>query len=184
LPTVSLPWLGKDERPPADDSGLREKAPAADRRSAERRPGGRFWRWLANGARPEPVPSYIGPVETPEEGKVGISCSGGGIRSAAFSLGALQLLDQKGKLREAAYLAAVSGGAYLAAAISTVAKTGPGDSDPALLRVKGPFAPSSPEEQYLRNRSSYLAPTASDKIYWASGLSLPSSSISSSSRFR
>jgi Patatin-like phospholipase len=180
---VSLPWLGKDERPPADDSGLREKAPAEHLRSAELRPGRRFWRWLANGARPEPVPSFLGPVETPEEGKVGISCSGGGIRSAAFSLGALQVLDQKGKLREAAYLAAVSGGSYLAAAISTVAKTGPGDSDPALLKVKGPFAPNSPEELYATAAPTSLRPPPT-RSTWASGSCSPSSSTCSLSQFR
>jgi hypothetical protein len=35
-----------------------------------------------------PLPSYTGLVEQAEEGKIGIACSGGGIRSAAFSLGA------------------------------------------------------------------------------------------------
>lgn len=163
------------ERPPADDGGLRRKAPAEDRREAERRPGRRFWRWLLNGAQPQPVPSCFGTVEQPERGKAGICCSGGGIRSAAFSLGALQALGKRGELRRAAYLAAVSGGSYIAAAASMVAKTEvedggeerekSEDSDPDLLRQMGPFAPGSPEEQYLRNRSSYLAPTLGDKIY-------------------
>lgn len=104
-------------------------------------------------------------MEEPEAGKVGICCSGGGIRSAAFSLGALQVLQEKGKLRQASYLAAVSGGSYIAAAISMVAKAGPHDSDAKLLDLKGPFAPGSPEEQYLRNRCSYMAPTIADKVY-------------------
>jgi hypothetical protein len=153
------------ERPVANDSGLRERAPAEARRAAELGTGRKFWGWLFNGARPEPVPSFMGTVEEAEAGKVGICCSGGGIRSAAFSLGALQTLQEKGELRRAAYLAAVSGGSYIAAAISMVAKTGDGDSDPALLARKGPFSQGSPEEQYLRNRSSYMAPTVADKIY-------------------
>jgi hypothetical protein len=106
-----------------------------------------------------------GPVEPAVEGKLGICCSGGGIRSAAFSLGALQHLQDEGELRRASYLAAVSGGSYIATAISVAAKTGPADSEKALLKLKGPFAPGSPEEQYLRNRASYMAPGLADKIY-------------------
>jgi len=170
---ISVPLLGKEEeeRPPARDRGLLEKAPAGPRwlagpgrrANAERRRRRR--RWFRDGSRAEPVPSHVGPVEPAEEGKLGICCSGGGIRSAAFSLGALQTLQQRGKLEEAAYLAAVSGGSYIAAAFSMVAKAGPGDSNADLLDEKPPFAPNSPEEQYLRNRASYLAPTLTDKIY-------------------
>jgi hypothetical protein len=111
-------------------------------------------------------------VEDPEDGKLGICCSGGGIRSAAFCLGALQSLQEEGELRRAAYLSAVSGGSYIAGAISMVAHAddassggkGP-NSDPERLDRMKPFEPGSPEEQYLRNRSKYLAPTMIDKIY-------------------
>lgn len=161
------PWLGKDQppRPLAEDSGLRKRAPARARRSAADGPAKKGRRWFFNGARPEPVPAYLGPVEDPEENKLGICCSGGGIRSAAFSLGALQVLGERKQLRQAAYLAAVSGGSYIAAAISTVARTEEGDSDPDLIKEMPPFAPGSPEEQYLRNHCSYMAPTGADKLY-------------------
>src|SRR4051812_23421512 len=159
-----MPGFSKSSPQPvtADDKGLRSKAPAGTRRAAERATGGRIWRWFLNGAHPAPATTFVGTVEDPEEDKVGICCSGGGIRSAAFSLGALQALQEKGELERASYLAAVSGGAYIAAAFSTVAKTGPEDSDGALfggLNGEPPFAAGSPEEQYLRNRSAYLAPT-------------------------
>jgi hypothetical protein len=164
---ISLPWLPDEEerRPRADDRGLLEAAPAAARRKAADAPARKTRRWLFNGSVPEPVPSHLGAVESPEAGKVGICCSGGGIRSAAFSLGALQALQKESKLRQASYLAAVSGGSYIAAAISMVAKAGPRDSDEKLLEHKGPFAPGSPEEQYLRNRCAYMAPTLADKVY-------------------
>lgn len=164
---ISVPLLKKDEqaRPPAKDRGLLTKAPAGPRWLAASGRRRRRRRWFVDGGRPEPVPSHIGPLEPPEEGKLGICCSGGGIRSAAFSLGALQALQQRGKLRQAAYLAAVSGGSYIAAALSMVAKAGPGDSNADLLRERPPFAPNSPEEQYLRNRSSYMAATLADKVY-------------------
>ncbi|HEU4736257.1 MAG TPA: patatin-like phospholipase family protein [Solirubrobacterales bacterium] len=151
--------------PRADDGGLREAAPAAARQEAARRPRWRWLRLLFNGHRPEPLPSYLGTVEEPEPGKLGVCCSGGGIRSAAFSLGALQSLQERGELRRASYLAAVSGGSYIAAAISMVAKTGAGNSDRSLIDRLPAFAQGSPEEQYLRNRCSYLAPTLADKVY-------------------
>jgi hypothetical protein len=63
--------------------------------------------------------------DSPEPAKIGICLSGGGIRSAAFSLGAIQALQLhlgllKGP-RSATYLSAVSGGSYTAAAFALVA---------------------------------------------------------------
>lgn len=169
---MTLPWRHKGEepddeqaRPLADDSGLLESAPAEPRFQATRAPRRRFLRWLFNGSHPEPLPSFEGTVEDPREGKLGICCSGGGIRSAAFSLGALQVLQEGDELERASYLAAVSGGSYIATAISLLRKTGTEDSDGSLFGRRKPFAPGSPEEQYLRNRCSYLAPTAGDKIF-------------------
>ncbi|MDH4147078.1 MAG: hypothetical protein OEY23_18125, partial [Acidimicrobiia bacterium] len=54
----------------------------------------------------------------PEEGRVGIACSGGGLRSASFCLGALQVLRRRGVLGRARYVAAVSGGSYIAGAFA------------------------------------------------------------------
>lgn len=164
---ISLPSLekGGEERPPARDRGLLRKAPAGPRWRAASGHRRRRWGWWRGEGRPEPVPSQLGPLESPEEGKLGICCSGGGIRSAAFSLGALQVLQERGKLRQAAYLAAVSGGSYIAAAFSMVAQRGSGGSNSELLDDRPPFAPNSPEEQYLRNRCSYMAPTLADKVY-------------------
>lgn len=118
--------------------------------------------------------SVMNPVvdPDPDDERIGICCSGGGIRSASFNLGALQAIQRAGRLQKAKYLAAVSGGSYIAAAFSMVAKTRdegvddpPGDeSDPKLVTPDAPpFHPGSPEEQYLRNRASYMAPTGSDK---------------------
>ncbi len=151
--------------PRADDGGLLDRVAADARQEAAKRPRRKLLRILFNGRRPEPLPSYLGTVEDPEPGKLGVCCSGGGIRSAAFSLGALQSLQERGELRRASYLAAVSGGSYIAAAISMVAKTGKGDSDRDLIDRMPAFAQGSAEEQYLRNRCSYLAPTTTDKVY-------------------
>ena len=147
------------------------------------------------GLRGEPRQSYLGPVEPPpadgEDPRTGICCSGGGIRSAAYNLGALQSLQDARELEDAKYVAAVSGGSYIAASFCMVAKTGTpaGAGEPAPSRGTGaggapqaghddsdaglfdrdhmPFYPSSPEEQYLRNRTSYMAPGGLGKLFLA-----------------
>lgn len=48
--------------------------------------------------------------------ELGICCSGGGIRAAAFSLGAIQRLERAGVMDRARWLTAVSGGSYAATA--------------------------------------------------------------------
>lgn len=63
--------------------------------------------WIAN--------SYVPPGR--ELGKLGICVSGGGIRSAVFSLGALQVLQERHVLAKARYLFSVSGGGYAAGAM-------------------------------------------------------------------
>ena len=165
------------------DEGLLEAVPARLLRDETR------LRWrdvrdiLLFGGRREAVPSHLGTVEPPEAGKSGICCSGGGIRSAAYNLGALQALHAHGAVRGARYVAAVSGGSYIAAAMTMVGRTWPGgegarrprrpgkgwdDSDPALVtEERPPFHRGSSEEQYLRNRSSYLAPGVEGKLFLA-----------------
>ena len=151
------------------DYGLYGRIPAWKQLERDHESFGERWRSRFFGRDRIPVPSYIGLIEDPpgakSKPKVGICCSGGGIRSAAFNLGALQSLQDTGRLQEAKYLSAVSGGSYIAAAFSMVAKTkhandtDSDDSDPELFTDdRLPFYHGSPEEQYLRNRSSYLAP--------------------------
>jgi hypothetical protein len=161
----------------AGDEGLLDAVPAAPRHRASR------WHWrewrdyLLYGRRPPPLPTYTGLVEKARKGKIGIACSGGGVRSAGFSLGGLQVLQEAKVLQASAYLAGVSGGSYIAAAFAMVHKTWPGqtrpdrgepgwdDSDPALVDERNPpFFPGSPEEQYLRNRVSYMAPGTWGKL--------------------
>ena len=82
---------------------------------------------------------------------VGIACSGGGIRSAAFSLGGLHGLGAS-RVREATHLAAVSGGSYIATAMTAHYHS----DDSKYQGDKLPFAEGSPELKKLRARSKYL----------------------------
>src|SRR5205814_8933599 len=88
-------------------------------------------------------------------GRSGICLSGGGIRSAAYSLGALQAMQEHGLVTGADkvdYLSAVSGGSYIASALTIIAAGPINDLDrEERVQVAGdPFARGTPEEQYLR----------------------------------
>jgi hypothetical protein len=89
----------------------------------------------------------------PDEDLV-ICCSGGGIKSASFCLGALHQLDAHGKLDLAKRIVAVSGGGYAAAAYLARyhhldGRSGGADSKP--------FGPGTEELSELRRRTNYVA---------------------------
>jgi hypothetical protein len=100
-------------------------------------------------------PPPLQPGWEPTPGQIGICCSGGGIRSASYNLGALQALQELGILQQADYLASVSGGGYIAGAMTMVATSE--HQDLVWEPHPPPFARQSPEERHLRNHSSYLA---------------------------
>lgn len=129
-----------------------------DQRSRTRRLGD----WLLGRAGLPPYLPDPVPFDTPETGQqiIGICCSGGGVRSAAFNLGALQVLKQEGIFDRAHFLTAVSGGAYIAASHAMVARYSP---DKTLIDQPAVYAPGSPEEAYLRTHSSYIAPGLAGK---------------------
>lgn len=118
----------------------------------------------------------LGPFEDqylrePDEERLGIACSGGGIRSASYCLGALQVLREREILGQAEYLSAVSGGAYISIAhhmlVSDSLKAL--GSEPAaegdLFGELSPFAPGSPEEKHLRDNTTYIAPGTLGRLW-------------------
>jgi hypothetical protein len=93
--------------------------------------------------RPRPVPCTA----------KGLAFSGGGIRSAAVCLGALQALQNRNRINALDYLSTVSGGGYIGASLSAAlseqgSKTFPYGGDVA----------DSPAIAHLRNFSNYLLP--------------------------
>jgi hypothetical protein len=99
--------------------------------------------------RPQPIPCSA----------VGVALSGGGIRSAAFSLGALQALDDHRVTPRADYLSTVSGGGYMGASLTA-----------SMTRDNGkfPFGTADIRDNdvvgQIRNYSNYLLPSARSAV--------------------
>lgn len=81
-----------------------------------------------------------------------VCCSGGGIRSAAYCLGALQSLEEGGLLAKVKWILGVSGGGYIATSRALVASHLPAGAEPPA------YAPGTPEELNLRDNTRYIAP--------------------------
>jgi hypothetical protein len=124
-----------------------------------------------------------GYLDDPSVDRVGICCSGGGIRAASYALGALQVLRERGRLATADHLASVSGGDYMTVAhhimVSETLKNGtpppglpPGNAakEAAFFDPLAPWARLSPEEQNLRDHTTYLAPGLGGRAWF--GLNL------------
>ena len=105
---------------------------------------------------PDPRTSKPPAVDLGAEGTAAITavcCSGGGIRSASFNLGALQELAARRVMDDVDMMCAVSGGSYIAASHTLVAHGS--HPRPPLDDV---YAPGSAEEKWLRGNSRYLLP--------------------------
>ena len=110
-----------------------------------------------------PTPDESAGPGTDAEGFVGLALSGGGIRSAAFSLGALQALQSLKAFEAVDFLSTVSGGGYTGAAVlaGQERKHGafPFDADPQDGGTRSANDISdSPEIRGLRDRCRYLMP--------------------------
>jgi hypothetical protein len=85
---------------------------------------------------------------------VGLCLSGGGIRSAAFSLGALQALEEKQLIKKIDYLSTVSGGGYIGTAMTATMSANGGDF-PYLSQ--GDLNDTKPVG-HIRDNSNFLLP--------------------------
>ncbi len=116
---------------------------------------------LLEGSTDQPL-LFAEPTSPPVgEERVGICCSGGGLRSASFAFGGMQVLWNERVLQRARYLAGVSGGSYAVTAATILRlRSKAAFADPA---APAPYALGSPELDYLRNRTDYLAPGPSGR---------------------
>ncbi len=117
--------------------------------------------WAVAGTGDE-LPPDSGEWGGRERSGIGICCSGGGIRSAAFNLGALQALSADGVYQKADFVSCVSGGSYIAASFASVWHGPTFEGEGAtVVRPTGSdyaYSPGSAEERHLRNHSNYLFP--------------------------
>ncbi|HWU03136.1 MAG TPA: patatin-like phospholipase family protein [Novosphingobium sp.] len=120
-----------------------------------------------------------GPLGRPDS-LVGLALSGGGIRSAAVCLGAIQALQNQNWLRAFDYLSTVSGGGYTGACLTAAMATSGGASGgatsvvPADDEMRYPFGNGLNDSsvlKHIRNYSNYLLPRAHSAIRnWSEAL--------------
>ena len=91
-----------------------------------------------------------------ERNQAALCLSGGGIRSAAFSLGVLQALAQQGLLTSFHYLSTVSGGGYIGGWLTVMLRAHDGDADMVQDLLKADEPP--PELRELRGFTNFLSP--------------------------
>jgi hypothetical protein len=89
---------------------------------------------------------------TEGQNAVGLALSGGGIRSATFGLGAVQVLAARGLLRDVDFLSTVSGGGYTGSFLTT--RLGNGEPHSG---IAGPYGPDPLPIRYLRQHAKFLA---------------------------
>jgi hypothetical protein len=92
---------------------------------------------------------------TPGSNMVGLALSGGGIRSAAFSLGAMQALDALGVIKKIDYLSTVSGGGYIGTSMTVAMSTQTPEKFPFASELREGEVPGI---QHIRDHSNYLFP--------------------------
>lgn len=94
--------------------------------------------------------------DAPAEGRSALCLSGGGIRSAAFSLGVLQALAKAGWLSKFDYLSTVSGGGYIGSWLSAWIHRAPQGLAGVEAALADPVEPEALES--LRANSNFLSP--------------------------
>jgi choline dehydrogenase len=142
-----------------------------DGTASKKRPGPPTGPWLFCLKSPEGPPAARADEAALPSDTLGLALSGGGIRSAAFSLGVVQSLARSGWLRGVDFLSTVSGGGYTGAFLGrffdqcarrdgltgAVPDTTPGAGQE---RVARDLADSrSAPLAWLRRHSNYLSPT-------------------------
>jgi hypothetical protein len=83
---------------------------------------------------------------------IGLALSGGGIRSATFCLGVVQVLAKRGLFKDIDFLSTVSGGGYAGCFITT--RLGGNETQET---IAGPDGPDPIAVRYLRQHAKYLA---------------------------
>lgn len=110
--------------------------------------------------QPPLSPAQADPVARARtSGLIGLALSGGGIRSATFSLGVIQALAAADLLRRFDYLSTVSGGGYIGAWLTAwIQRSRRGVLKVQRLLRKAAVGAATPPLDFIRDYSNYLAP--------------------------
>ena len=118
-------------------------------------------------------------LRTLPDDAIGFGLSGGGIRSATFSLGVLQALARVGRLRDIDFLSTVSGGGYIGAFLGRLFTRdwirNPEDVERVLLSQDPAAAPPGLGGRvcrWLRDNGRYLAPRGSGDLLLLASIAL------------
>lgn len=109
-------------------------------------------------------------IEPTRDYATGLALSGGGIRSATFSLGVLIALARRNILPDFDYLSTVSGGGYLGSFLTTFLSTADESNDLGLMASQRPFLKEDGEAQalrHLRHHSRYLQTSWVERLVMA-----------------
>ena len=126
-------------------------------------------RQIAERRRQAGLPGAPGPVDRLPDDAVGVGLSGGGVRSATFSLGVFQALARAQCLERVDFLSTVSGGGYFGSFLGRLFTrdwvAGVSDvervllaQDPPPAQPPGPTAWAAKIFRWLRDNGRYLRP--------------------------
>lgn len=90
--------------------------------------------------------------KTEKTDAVGLSLSGGGIRSATFCLGVVQVLSDKKLMKDFDYLSTVSGGGYIGSFITSTLSQKEGYE-----AISKPYGPDTDSIRHIRQNAKYLS---------------------------
>jgi len=141
---------------PGKDQFTREVYPAELRVIRDRR---KVWGLPGSPELERAAADSSGATPHPEHGTAGLAFSGGGIRSATFNLGILQVLAKRGLLKWFDYLSTVSGGGYIGSSLSCALQfEDPSVQQPGHSYVHQRGKEEPPLIKHLRSGGDYLAP--------------------------
>lgn len=95
---------------------------------------------------------YYNINKTKQTDAVGLSLSGGGIRSATFCLGVVQVLSEKKLMKDFDYLSTVSGGGYIGGFITSTLSQKEGYE-----AISRPYGPDTDPIRHIRQNAKYLS---------------------------
>lgn len=95
---------------------------------------------------------YYSIKKTEKTDAVGLSLSGGGIRSATFCLGVVQVLSEKKLMKDFDYLSTVSGGGYIGSFITSTLSQQEGYEE-----ISKPYGPDTGPIRHIRQNAKYLS---------------------------